>query len=73
VIIEGGAEVFRQVTAQNLADELAMFIAPRMFHQGVPAFGAKNRDDTYVPLILKSPVVTPVGRDVLLQGKLTKE
>jgi diaminohydroxyphosphoribosylaminopyrimidine deaminase/5-amino-6-(5-phosphoribosylamino)uracil reductase len=73
VIVEGGSEVFRQVTEQNLADELAMFIAPMMSHQGVPAFGSKNRNDTYVPLFLRSPVITPVGRDVLLQGKLTKE
>ncbi len=73
VIIEGGTEVFRQVTAQNLSDELAMFIAPTMFHQGVPAFGVKHKGDKYIPLLLKSPMITPVGRDVLLQGKLTEE
>jgi diaminohydroxyphosphoribosylaminopyrimidine deaminase/5-amino-6-(5-phosphoribosylamino)uracil reductase len=73
IVIEGGAEVFRQVTTQNLADELAIFIAPTMFHQGVPAFGFKSKNDKYVPLLLQSPVITQVGRDVLLQGKLTKE
>jgi diaminohydroxyphosphoribosylaminopyrimidine deaminase / 5-amino-6-(5-phosphoribosylamino)uracil reductase len=73
VIVEGGAEVFRHVAAENLADELAIFIAPTMFHQGIPAFGDRKANGMYTPLKLTSPVVTPVGRDVLLQGKLTKE
>ncbi len=73
VMIEGGAEIFRQVTRQNLADELALFIAPVMTHQGVPAFGARKVNDPYTPLRLVSPVITPVGRDMLLQGKLAKE
>lgn len=69
VMVEGGGEVFRQITRQNLADELALFVAPVMFHQGIPAFGSRKKNESYMPLQLVSPVITPVGRDILLQGK----
>ena len=73
VLVEGGAEVFRQVIGQDLADELALFVAPVMFHQGVPVFGVRKKNEKYRAFTLKSPEVTPIGRDVLLRGKLTKE
>lgn len=73
VLVEGGGEVFRQVMGQNLADELALFVAPVMFHQGIPAFGFQKHNEKYVPFHLKSAEITPIGRDVLLRGKLMRE
>lgn len=73
VMIEGGAEIFRQVARQDLADELAVFVAPTMFHHGVPAFGSGKEGAASVPFRIESPVITPLGRDILLQGKFIKE
>jgi len=44
LLVEGGADVFRQFVESRLTDEFSVFVAPVVFGKGLPAFGGGYRD-----------------------------
>jgi diaminohydroxyphosphoribosylaminopyrimidine deaminase/5-amino-6-(5-phosphoribosylamino)uracil reductase len=44
VLVEGGADVFRQFVESRFTDELSVFIAPLVYGTGLPAFAGGYRD-----------------------------
>ncbi len=70
VMVEGGAHVFRKVLEEKLADELAVFISPKLLHGTLLTFG--NITKGLIPLNydLTSVAIEKVGKDSLIHGKI---
>ena len=66
VMVEGGADIFSAFISQGLVDKLYIFIAPKIFMQGIDSFGkipginSKNK--------LKFETVKRVDEDILIEA-----
>jgi diaminohydroxyphosphoribosylaminopyrimidine deaminase / 5-amino-6-(5-phosphoribosylamino)uracil reductase len=47
VLVEGGQKIFSQFVRSDLTDELAVFIAPQIWGQGLAAFGADSGNKSH--------------------------
>jgi diaminohydroxyphosphoribosylaminopyrimidine deaminase/5-amino-6-(5-phosphoribosylamino)uracil reductase len=64
VLVEGGSSIFAQVITEKLADELSIFVAPRILGEGVPVFAEGERQ--VPPFDAGSAFTTRrVGKDIL--------
>lgn len=70
LMVEGGGEVFGGFLDEGLADQLMLFIAPKILGEGVAwaPLRAKAKMDHAIPLA--DAVVELVGADVLITGTL---
>ncbi len=70
LMVEGGGEVFGAFLEEGLADQLLLFIAPKILGEGVAwaPLRARAKMDHAIPLA--DAVVEQVGADVLLTGAL---
>ena len=69
LLVEGGAEVFGDFLDQGLADDLWLFIAPKILGEGLAwaRIDAKAKMDHAIPLA--DARVERVGEDVLITGR----
>lgn len=69
VLVEGGADVFRQFVESRLTDELSLFLAPLVLGKGLPAFAGGYRDLSRVIPASKYQMSTSlVGGDIHLHA-----
>ena len=62
ILVEGGSQIFSQFISEKLFDELKIFISPKFFTNGVPAFTNSSID--YLNLSLSE--TEKIGDDMLL-------
>ena len=67
VLVEGGATVFGQVVREGLADEISIFVAPRLMGSGRNAFGEIRNGRTIMSQEMRLNV-SRSGGDILLSG-----
>lgn len=68
VLVEGGSAVFTQFHNEGLVDTLSVFISPRVFESGIPAFaGPPGRGVKRDHLSDAGVSVRTIGSDALLQ------
>jgi diaminohydroxyphosphoribosylaminopyrimidine deaminase/5-amino-6-(5-phosphoribosylamino)uracil reductase len=71
VLVEGGAEVFGSFLREKLADELALFLAPKLVgREGVCWSGPLGVRTMAQALQFKNVSVHQLGEDLLLQARL---
>ncbi|MFO0597666.1 MAG: bifunctional diaminohydroxyphosphoribosylaminopyrimidine deaminase/5-amino-6-(5-phosphoribosylamino)uracil reductase RibD [Myxococcaceae bacterium] len=68
VLVEGGAETHRRFLSQDLADELVLFVAPKLFgHEGLTWSGVLGVKDPGAALQFGPLEATALGGDVMLR------
>ncbi|MDQ7052483.1 MAG: RibD family protein [candidate division KSB1 bacterium] len=72
VLVEGGSRIFSAFLQEDLADRLAVFIAPKLFGNGLPAMELTGYSADR-PLTLNHVRWRRVGEDVLLTADLPQE
>lgn len=72
LLIEGGSSVLGSVLGARLADELRVFLAPRILggREGLPCVGFEEVDDLNQAIPLSEPEVERVGCDLMLTYRL---
>ncbi len=71
VLVEGGAEIFSSFLKERLADELLLFVAPKIVgHEGLSWSGALGVAKMTRAMELPPPHIERVGDDLLLQFTL---
>jgi diaminohydroxyphosphoribosylaminopyrimidine deaminase/5-amino-6-(5-phosphoribosylamino)uracil reductase len=71
VLVEGGAELHGSFLRERLADELALFLAPKLIgSQGISWSGELGVERMSEALLLKNLTVQQMGEDLLLQARL---
>jgi diaminohydroxyphosphoribosylaminopyrimidine deaminase / 5-amino-6-(5-phosphoribosylamino)uracil reductase len=72
VLVEGGGSIFSQFLAQGLADELSIFVTPRLLGAGVSALGGEGRSR---PALERSTGfrMRRAGKDILFTTQFTQE
>jgi diaminohydroxyphosphoribosylaminopyrimidine deaminase/5-amino-6-(5-phosphoribosylamino)uracil reductase len=71
VLVEGGAATHAQFLAQGLADDLVLFMAPKLFgHSGLTWSGALGITDSSKALVLKSLRAEALGDELILRAQL---
>jgi diaminohydroxyphosphoribosylaminopyrimidine deaminase/5-amino-6-(5-phosphoribosylamino)uracil reductase len=71
VLVEGGAEVFQSFLSQRLADELVLFIAPKLVgSRGLSWTGPPDIERMSDAVLLDEVEIRPAGKDVLVRGLL---
>jgi diaminohydroxyphosphoribosylaminopyrimidine deaminase/5-amino-6-(5-phosphoribosylamino)uracil reductase len=71
LLVEGGAETHGSFLEQGLADELLLFIAPKLVgSRGLSWTGQVQVDRMRAAVELEEVVIRPEGNDVLLRGLL---
>lgn len=70
ILVEGGSEVFTRFSAEDMVDELSIFIAPKVLGQGVPAFAdlPKGKRPTRRRGIGRIDMIH-IGEDILLRTR----
>ena len=66
VLVEGGSHVFSEFVEAELIDELSLFIAPKIFGHGIPAFTQQIRIDAGRGLHFSAATTKKVGDDILI-------
>jgi diaminohydroxyphosphoribosylaminopyrimidine deaminase/5-amino-6-(5-phosphoribosylamino)uracil reductase len=73
VLVEGGAETYGSFLREKLADELALFIAPKLIgSEGLSWAGELGVKQMTQALSLENLTVQKLGEDVLLQARLSE-
>lgn len=70
VMVEGGAGLLTALLRARLADRLVVTIAPKLLGEGIAAVGDLGLDDLQQAGILRDPVWTQYGVDMVLDGVL---
>ncbi len=71
LLVEGGGEVFASFLRENLADEVALFVSPKVFGGKAPSWvGGEGTENPNAAPYLKDIQVEKVGLDFLLTGKM---
>ncbi len=71
VVVEGGAEMYGSFLRERLADELALFLAPKLIgSQGLSWAGDLRVKVMAKALPLKGVTIEQIGEDLLLQAQL---
>jgi diaminohydroxyphosphoribosylaminopyrimidine deaminase/5-amino-6-(5-phosphoribosylamino)uracil reductase len=71
LLVEGGATVLSSFLESGIADELVLFIAPRILGSGRPFVSFPEAKTIKEGLLLDAPTVTQVGSDILCRFPLT--
>ena len=66
VMVEGGADVFSAFISQKLADRMYIFIAPKIFMQGIDSFGKITGISSKIKL--KFEKVKRIDEDILIEA-----
>ncbi len=66
VLVEGGSHVFSEFVGAGLIDELSLFIAPKIFGNGIPAFTQQIRIDSGRGLHFSVATTKRIGDDILI-------
>jgi diaminohydroxyphosphoribosylaminopyrimidine deaminase/5-amino-6-(5-phosphoribosylamino)uracil reductase len=74
VLVEGGNAITTSFITHNLANELLLFIAPKLFGKGVPAFGGRTGMSAIPASFPNLTDVTAeqIGEDILIKGVFRK-
>ncbi|MBX7150587.1 bifunctional diaminohydroxyphosphoribosylaminopyrimidine deaminase/5-amino-6-(5-phosphoribosylamino)uracil reductase RibD [bacterium] len=70
VLVEGGAIVHGEFLKEKLADEIAVFIAPKLIGNGRTAINANLAGTINRSILLKSVTYSKSGDDILLRARL---
>ena len=70
LLVEGGGEIHRSFIEQRLADELCLYMAPKLLGMGRPAFPLKAPSKIDQALVLARPSVELVGQDLLIRSPI---
>ena len=70
VLVEGGAAVIDTLIAENLADKLILFIAPKLLGHGIKSFQRLAVDRLDQATILNIHSTELVGEDIMVEGYL---
>ena len=70
VIVEGGARVFTSFLKDKLADELSIFIAPKIIGQGIDAIGDLGILTMDQGIQLNNVKTTTISTDILIQSPI---
>ena len=72
VLVEGGSQIFSAFLQEKLADKIAIFIAPKIFGQGLSAVHFNGIHSLNASIKLSDFEKRKIGDDVLLTGRLQK-
>ena len=72
IMVEGGGEVITQFLKADLADELSVFFAPKLFGSGISWSRLTLATSVDEAVVLGSVKVQVLGNDVHVRGRLTK-
>jgi diaminohydroxyphosphoribosylaminopyrimidine deaminase/5-amino-6-(5-phosphoribosylamino)uracil reductase len=67
ILVEGGSAVFTEFLAQGLVDELSLFVAPKSYGEGLPAFRHASLLNGQIRSAIKI-TSQRIGCDVLIQA-----
>lgn len=71
VLVEGGASTHAQFLAQGLADDVVLFMAPKLFgHSGLTWSGALGIKDPAKAMVLKSLRAEALGDELIIRADL---
>ena len=70
VLVEGGAAVIDTMIAEELADKLILFIAPKLLGHGIKSFGRLAVDRLDQATVLNIHSTELVGEDIMVTGYL---
>ena len=70
VLVEGGSQIFSAFLQENLADKIAIFIAPKIFGEGLNAVYLNGVRTLNASINLRDLEKRKIGDDVLLTGRL---
>ena len=72
VLVEGGSELLGSLWDENLIDELHVFVAPKLVggQAAVAPLGGRGLDQIPAQSSLQRPVVTCLGDDVYIRGRV---
>jgi len=68
LLVEGGAHTIHALLDADLADEVVVFIAPRILGGGVSPAGGQGAPEMAKARLLKNAVWRRVGEDIMLKG-----
>ena len=68
VLVEGGATLFSEVIEERLVDKFLVFIAPKIYGNGLNAFS--HLDARIPPLRLRHVQTRQINGDILIEGTL---
>ncbi len=71
LLVEGGATVITAFMEASIADELVLFIAPRILGQGRSFINHPKATTIKEGLLLKNPVISRAGPDIIYRVTLT--
>lgn len=69
VLVEGGAQIMTEFIRRRLADELVLFIAPKIIGSGIDAVGDLGVSDMTEAVRFSSSVIRDLDGDILFRGK----
>ncbi|MCH8953958.1 bifunctional diaminohydroxyphosphoribosylaminopyrimidine deaminase/5-amino-6-(5-phosphoribosylamino)uracil reductase RibD [candidate division KSB1 bacterium] len=72
VLVEGGSKIFSAFLQEKLADKIAIFIAPKIFGEGLSAVHFNGIHSLNASIKLSDFEKRKIGDDVLLTGRLQK-
>ncbi|MCH8872716.1 bifunctional diaminohydroxyphosphoribosylaminopyrimidine deaminase/5-amino-6-(5-phosphoribosylamino)uracil reductase RibD [candidate division KSB1 bacterium] len=72
VFVEGGSQIFSAFLQEQLADKIAIFIAPKIFGEGLSAVHFNGIHSLNASIKLSDFEKRKIGDDVLLTGRLQK-
>jgi len=70
VLVEGGSQIFSAFLQENLADKIAIFVAPKILGTGLCGIHFKGINSLSASLTLREFKKRKIGEDVLLTGRL---
>jgi len=73
VLVEGGSQIFSAFLQENLADKIAIFIAPKIFGEGLSAVHFNGIHSLHASIKLHEFDKRKVGDDVLLTGRVNSK
>lgn len=68
ILVEGGQHIFTSFLTQYLVDKLLIFIAPKIFTNGLPALGMSSLKRFENVIELSNAKVFQVGKDILIES-----
>lgn len=66
LLVEGGRDIFHQFLSQRLADKIYMFVSPKRFGRGIPAFG-----DAEGTFRMSRRILKKIGPDTYIEGNVS--
>lgn len=70
LLVEGGSKIFTSFLKEKLADNLMLFVSPKILGSGIPVFGDLEIKKISDSIKLKKMSFEKIGEDILIQGYL---